>query len=60
MSEKLKNILKRRKLDQKKEDIDLEKNDFLAILIAAASVFLPVLIVVFVLIALLVWLMFYL
>lgn len=53
-----KDILKKKKLDEDKENVELEKNDLLALFIAAVSVFLPVLILIFLFIAFLVWLMF--
>jgi len=54
---------KYRKLMEKKEveqgkDVRLEKNDTLALVIAAISVFLPVLLVIFAVIAAITWLFF--
>lgn len=58
MFDKLKEILKRKELDEDKRDIEFEKGDFLALCIAAGSIMLPVLILIFALIALLVFIIF--
>lgn len=41
MNEKIQQILKKKEIDPRKKN-DLEKNDFLALSLAAISVFLPV------------------
>jgi len=53
----MRELLKKRELDPKKAT-ELEKGDFLAIIIAAATVFLPVILGAFAVIALLIWLIF--
>jgi len=55
---KIKDILKKKQLDEDKKDIVLEKNDFLAIMIALSYYMIPVLIGMFALIALIVWIVF--
>jgi hypothetical protein len=58
MFEQMKEILKKKELDEDKKDIQFEKNDFLAIMIALSSYMIPVLFGFFLLIALMVWVMF--
>lgn len=58
MFNRIKHILKKVELDEDKKDIQFEKNDFLAILIALSSYMIPVLLGFFLLIALLVVIMF--
>lgn len=55
---KLKKILAKRELDEDKRDVELEKNDFLAIAIALGSIMFPVLIAAFAIIGLFVWIIF--
>lgn len=52
---KFKKILKKKEIQDGKET-NLEKNDFWAIIIAGASIFLPALIFIFALIAGFIWL----
>jgi hypothetical protein len=49
---------KRKELDEDKKNIEFEKGDFLALFIAAGSIFIPVLLLIFMSIALLVWIIF--
>lgn len=58
MFERIKQILKKKELDPDKEGIELEKNDFLAILIALSSYMWPVLLGFFLIIALMIWVLF--
>ncbi|MBM7562453.1 hypothetical protein [Fusibacter tunisiensis] len=58
MFNKVKEILKKKELDPEKYDVELEKGDFLALLIAAAMTMLPVLIGIFALFGLLTWIIF--
>ena len=53
----LRELLKKRELDPKKAT-ELEKGDLLALIIAAVTVFLPVILGAFAVIALLIWLIF--
>lgn len=50
----LKDMLKKKKVDVNKES-ELEKGDFLALLIAGMSVFLPVLIIAIIILALFIY-----
>lgn len=58
MFEKLKDGFKKKELDEDKRDIEFEKGDFLALFIAACSVYGPVLLFIFMLIALIIWILF--
>ena len=51
---KIKDLLAKKEVDPKKR-IDLEKGDFLALLIASASIFLPALLLVIAGLALFIW-----
>lgn len=55
---KFKEGFKRKELDEDKKNIEFEKGDFLALFIAAGSVMIPVLLLIFMSIALLVWILF--
>lgn len=58
MFEQMRGILKKKELDQDKQEVQFEKNDFLAIMIALSSYMIPVLIGIFLFIALIVWVLF--
>ena len=58
MFEQMRGILKKKELDADKKDVQFEKNDFLAIMIALSSYMVPVLIGIFLFIALIVWVLF--
>lgn len=58
MLERLKTILAKKELDEDKKNIELEKGDILAMFIALGSVMFPVLILVFLFIAVIVWVLF--
>ena len=58
MFDQLKEILKKKELDEDKKDVQFEKGDFLAIMIALSSYMVPVLIGFFLFIAVIVWLLF--
>ncbi len=58
MFDRLQQILRKVELDEDKKDVQFEKNDFLAIMIALSSYMIPVLLGFFLLIALIVWVMF--
>lgn len=58
MFRKLKELLAKKELDEDKKDVEFEKGDFLALAIAAGSVFIPVVILIFAAIALLIWILF--
>lgn len=55
---KLKDNFKRKELDEDKKNIEFEKGDFLALFIAASSVMLPVLFMIFMFIAFMVWIIY--
>lgn len=57
MFQRLRDGFKEKELDDKK-DVKLEKNDLPAMLIAAVSVILPILLLFFLGIALLIWLLY--
>lgn len=59
MFKKARDILRKKELDEDKKDVELEKGDFLAIVIALSYYMIPALIGVFALIALIVWILFY-
>lgn len=59
MFKRAKKILKKKELDENKKDVDLEKGDFLAMMIALSYYMFPVLLGAFGIIALIVWLIFY-
>ena len=48
----------KKELDKDKEDVQLEKNDFLAISIALASYMIPIVLAIFACIFLLTWIIF--
>jgi len=58
MFEQMRGILKKKELDEDKKFVQFEKNDFLAIMIALSSYMVPVLIGIFLFIALIVWVLF--
>ncbi|MDN5352856.1 MAG: hypothetical protein PWQ12_1777 [Clostridiales bacterium] len=58
MFQRIKDILKKKELDPDKRDVELEKGDFLAIMIAAALTMFPVLIGIFALFGFLAWVLF--
>lgn len=58
MFEQMRGILKKKELDEDKKNVQFEKNDFLAIMIALSSYMLPVLFGIFLFIALIVWVLF--
>jgi hypothetical protein len=58
MFDRLQQILRKVELDEDKKDVQFEKNDFLAIMIALSSYMIPVMIGIFLFIALIVWVMF--
>lgn len=58
MFKRRKEFFKRKELDVDKKDVELEKGDFLAIMIALSYYMFPVLLAVFAFIALVVWLIF--
>ena len=49
---------KKKELDEDKRDVEFEKNDFLAIMIAISIYLVPVLVGFIALIALIIWIMF--
>jgi hypothetical protein len=55
---KFKEGFKRKELDEDKKNIEFEKGDFLALLIAAGSVMIPILLLIFLSIAIMVWILF--
>lgn len=59
MFDRLKETWVKKELDEDKEDVELEKGDFLALFIAAAMTMFPVLIGVFALFGLITWFVFY-
>ncbi|MDF2839695.1 MAG: hypothetical protein K0Q99_466 [Clostridia bacterium] len=58
MLNKRKGALIKKEIAEDKQNLEFEKGDFLALLIAAASVMFPVLLLIFAAIALLVWIIF--
>ncbi|MDX9958017.1 MAG: hypothetical protein RBT68_06195 [Spirochaetia bacterium] len=58
MFEQMRGILKKKELDDDKKDVQFEKNDFLAIMIALSSYMIPVLAGFFLFIAIIVWVLF--
>jgi uncharacterized membrane protein YqjE len=58
MFEKIKEILKKKHLDEDKVGTEFEKGDFLALLIAMGMTMFPVLIGLFAIFALVTWLIF--
>lgn len=58
MFKKTKDMLSKKELDEDKKDVELEKGDFLAIMIALSYYMVPVLIGIFAFIALLIWFLF--
>ena len=58
MFSRFKETFKKKQLDPDKKDVELEKGDFLALMIAAGITMLPVLIGIFVLFGLIAWIMF--
>lgn len=58
MFRKLKDDFKKKELDEDKKNIEFEKGDFLAILIAACSVYGPVLIIAFAIVAIIITVLF--
>jgi hypothetical protein len=58
MFEQMRGILKKKELDEDKKYVQFEKNDFLAIMIALSSYMVPVMIGIFLFIALIVWVLF--
>lgn len=58
MFSRFKETFKKKQLDPDKRDVELEKGDFLALMIAAGITMLPVLIGIFVLFGLIAWIMF--
>ncbi|MFH2116363.1 MAG: hypothetical protein ABIJ86_17815 [Spirochaetota bacterium] len=58
MFDRLHQILRKVELDEDKKDVQFEKNDFLAIMMALSSYMVPVLIGFFLFIAVIVWLLF--
>jgi hypothetical protein len=58
MFEQMRGILKKKELDEDKKDVQFEKNDFLAIMIALSSYMIPVLAGFFLFIAIIVWVLF--
>lgn len=58
MFKRLKEILRKKELDDDKKDADFEKGDFLAILIALSMYMIPAALIVFGVIILVIWLVF--
>ncbi len=58
MFDRLQQILRKVELDEDKKDVQFEKNDFLAIMIALSSYMIPVLLGFFLFIAIIVWVLF--
>ncbi|MBN2874946.1 MAG: hypothetical protein JXM71_07615 [Spirochaetales bacterium] len=58
MFDKLHKLLEKKELAPDKRDVELEKNDFLAIMIALSMYVFPVLLGVFLLFALVAWVLF--
>jgi uncharacterized membrane protein YqjE len=58
MFTRFKETLKKKQLDPDKRDVEFEKGDFLALMIAAGITMFPVLIGIFVLFGLIAWMMF--
>lgn len=58
MFTRFKETFKKKQLDPDKRDVEFEKGDFLALMIAAGITMLPVLIGIFVLFGLIAWIMF--
>lgn len=58
MFKRLKEILRKKELDEDKKDADFEKGDFLAILIALSMYMIPAALIVFGVIILVIWLVF--
>ncbi len=58
MFSRFKETFKKKQLDPDKRDVEFEKGDFLALMIAAGITMLPVLIGIFVLFGLIAWIMF--
>lgn len=58
MFKKVRQILKKKKLNKNVEDVELERGDFLAIMIALSYYMFPVLFGIFGVLALIVWLIF--
>ncbi len=56
MFNNLKNFLNKKELDEDKKDVELEKGDFLAMMIALSFYLIPALIGVFLFFAFLIWL----
>ena len=56
--QRLREGFKKKEMDEDKKDVKLEKNDLPAMLIAAVSVILPILLLFFLGIALLIWLLY--
>lgn len=55
---KLRDLLKKKEVDENKEDVELEKGDFLAIMIALSYYMFPALIGILALFALIIWIIF--
>lgn len=58
MFKKVREILRKKELDKNVEDVELERGDFLAIMIALSYYMFPVLFGVFGILAIIVWLIF--
>lgn len=58
MFKRLKESLKKKELNEEHKDIEFEKNDFLAILIALSMYMIPAFIIVFGIIALMIFIVF--
>lgn len=59
MFKRIREIFKKKELDEDKKDLDLEKGDFLALMIALSYYVFPVLIGVFLLLFIVSWLIFF-
>lgn len=58
MFRKLKDDFRKKELNEDKKNIEFEKGDFLALLIAAVSVYGPVLIIAFAIVAIIITVLF--
>ena len=58
MFKKIKEILKKKELDEDKKSVDFEKGDFLALTVAAMMTMLPVLLGIFAFFGLITWIIF--
>jgi hypothetical protein len=58
MFDRLKEILEKKELDEDKKEVQFEKNDFLAIMIALGSYMIPILLGIFAVIAVIIKVMF--